>query len=520
MRNNINIKGGKQTFKYLIEYNKNMSDLNGHNTTEGEDIICCIDNDSIKLFKDDIHYYRQQNEWYHVSNLPSPISNISVDSLIPTYVKTTNVKVYIPVYSISTYVSKIKYAVTAHTWINGVKIDFGTYIFDPTDAYAIPSGTIKDGNNEYYECVDFNIIDPYYLMYSDDWDSFRKTICKEQEKTNNTGSTLNISLYIVEEVDGIYTCYNKISGGYTNFVISNNSDYLELKLNISQNIDNTFRPGFVFDIVMNENYDSFIEYLKETYTLNCNSNDIIFEIVLKNKNKIITDSSIRRPFTDSKQSTFGLYRQTLAWDNISNVNLIKTFFKTSNNISAWENFEEGWSFVGSVTIYEYITEPNGTITNYELLSFVSNELPVTQEVFSILVDDSSNKIIDITDMNIQTFNVVNKIENKITHIERPNDSKANIMQPIFFKAKDTETLTLHPMVTENISINLDDYKSKVEKFTLQVGECQFNQIGANSYGILFKIPANILPKTVVSGTYYILDENKELVTTGKYTTVL
>ena len=122
-------------------------------------------------------------------------------------------------------------------------------------------------------------------------------------------------------------------------------------------------------------------------------------------------------------------------------------------------------------------------------------------------------------MEIKTYNVVNKIENKIVQIERPNESKANIIQPVFFRVSEAEMLTIHPMVTENVSINLDNYKSKVDKFTLQIGDCMFNQIGSNGYGILFKITANSLPSTIVNGTYYILDDNYELVTTGKYNCV-
>ena len=80
-------------------------------------------------------------------------------------------------------------------------------------------------------------------------------------------------------------------------------------------------------------------------------------------------------------------------------------------------------------------------------------------------------------------------------------------------------LTLHPLVTETISINLDDYKSKVDKFVLLIGNCRFEQIGANKYGILFKIQANRLANDIISGTYYVLNENDELVSSGKYSCV-
>jgi hypothetical protein len=38
----------------------------------------------------------------------------------------------------------------------------------------------------------------------------------------------------------------------------------------------------------------------------------------------------------------------------------------------------------------------------------------------------------------------------------------------------------------------------------------------NQYGIIFKVTGNILPQEITEGTYYILDENSELVTKGKY----
>ena len=80
-------------------------------------------------------------------------------------------------------------------------------------------------------------------------------------------------------------------------------------------------------------------------------------------------------------------------------------------------------------------------------------------------------------------------------------------------------MTLHPTVTENICINLDDYKSKVDRFILQIDGSLFNQIGANNYGILFKIPGNVISPKTISGTYYVLNESKELVTTGKFVCV-
>lgn len=495
MRNCININVNNIPFKYLLDYTKS----NTNTIIDSNSIKFYKTNSDIKLLMPDIEYYRDNNDWYSINNLVA-----SRSTFIPENIKLTNIKIYIPNYSVSTYIKNIKYAVSLHTWISGIKIDFGTYIFSPTDTYAIPNGCIKDGNNEYYECIDFDIIDPFYLIYSDEWDEFRKKECLEFRDTNNNVSTIIASLYVVEEYDNSYIVKTDIIGGYTTFSISDDtSDHLELKLSLSH------EPlGFKFDILMNEVYNNFLNYLSETYGLD--SPSIYLELVIKDKENIIIDD-LTKFLLSINTSEFGKLTQQLLWNSnstnliIPDNSLIKSFFND------WNNYSEGWSFAGSITIYK---------DDIEVLSFVSNEIPITQEVFSIFTRGGSEKIIDINDMNITTYNIINKIENKITTIERPNESKSNILQPVFFRAKDTEVLTLHPAVTENISINLDNYKSKVEKFTLKIGNTYFSQIGSNSYGILFKITANSLPQTESTGIYYILDDNKELVTTGKYNTVI
>lgn len=497
MKSFINILGNDQSFPYIVEYEKNGKNQDGHNSTDGDDILWDSNWDSVHLFEGKIKYYRDNNNWYVVDR-----TNM-VNTYIPNLVHTSNVKIYIPTHSISTYVSNVKYCVSVNTWINGIKIDLGTFIFKPTDTYAISSGPIKRGNNEYHECIDFDIIDPFYLIYDDAWINFRNNVCKEPLHMNTTASALQVSMFIVDDANDYsgYIMKDGYTGGCTAFTIAEETDFLSLKLSPNYN-----PLGFKFELSINEVYDNILEYLKETYSIsNIGNNDISFDIVIKNKNSIIVclpDNKIG--YNCVYNSTKRAFEQCVDWNRFGDNDGIKIFFDD------WNNFEEGWCLVASMTVYD---------KDLELLNIVSNEIPITQELFSIYTNGGSEKIIDIKDMNITTYNVVNKKVNNIVQIERPNESKANIVQPVFFRVKDLETLTLHPAVTENISINLDDYKSKVDKFTLLIDGCKFEQIGSNSYGILFKITANTLPANTVSGTYYILDENLELVTTGKYTCV-
>ena len=119
-------------------------------------------------------------------------------------------------------------------------------------------------------------------------------------------------------------------------------------------------------------------------------------------------------------------------------------------------------------------------------------------------------------MNNYTINAVNKVQQNIIQMERPDDYKANIIKPIFFRARELGGLVIHPAVTEQISINLDQYKSKVSRFMLKVEDTTFVEFGRTASGVVFKIVGVNLPNKKTSGLYYILDQDGELVTTGQY----
>ena len=493
MRRSINITGNDQIFPYIIDYSKSNT------KTDGIDIQWCIDKNVVRLFEGDVEYYRNNNEWYNIDSLTDMSSDY-----IPEYVNISKVRVYVPTHNICAYAKGFRYAVSFNTWINGIKIDLGTFMFKPIDVYAVTDGVIKNGNNEYHEYIDVNIIDPFYLLYSDDWIQFRNKICKEPLGLNTTSAALQVSLFVVDKYDNKYLLNSNWNGGVTAFDISDYDDFISLRL-----YENNDPFGLQFKLFMNSEYDWFLDYMKETYNITASHNDIEYSLIIKNKNNAIIGPTIGYSSTEYN----GVVIQNIPVNLITNSGL-------NEFLGSWDMFEDGWSFVGSMSVVDKVIDSAGNEDKFELFTVVSNELPITQDVFSRFTNGGSQKILDIDkDMNVTTYKVVNKISNKIIQLERPNESKNNIIQPVFFKVKDLEKLTLHPEVTENISINLDDYKSKVEKFILQIGGCQFEQIGSNSYGILFKIPANILPASLINGTYYVLNENLELVTTGKYNCV-
>ena len=67
---------------------------------------------------------------------------------------------------------------------------------------------------------------------------------------------------------------------------------------------------------------------------------------------------------------------------------------------------------------------------------------------------------------------------------------------------------------------MDAYKNKVETFILKINTANFYEIGRINTGIVFRIVGSNLAEQEQQGTYYILNENGELVTTGNYILVL
>ena len=153
----------------------------------------------------------------------------------------------------------------------------------------------------------------------------------------------------------------------------------------------------------------------------------------------------------------------------------------------------------------------------------STPLPITPDLYEFLmavqaghrVEDLKNSKFD--NMNIIKPRIMDKTVQNVTEITSHSDSKANIIQPVFFRARELAHIVLHPAVTENISINLDAYKSQVDRFYIQVEGTAFSEIGRTEGGVIFKIQGNLLSGSLKTGTYYILNQDSELVTTGKYT---
>lgn len=130
--------------------------------------------------------------------------------------------------------------------------------------------------------------------------------------------------------------------------------------------------------------------------------------------------------------------------------------------------------------------------------------------------DSEYINIENLNMNIIKPRIINKTIQQIVNMTSKSDSKANIIQPIFFRVRDLAGIVVHPAVTENICINLDNYKSQVDSFYLKIGSAVFKEVSRVSAGIVFNIKGNLLSTDLAGGKYYILNQDGDMVTYGSY----
>jgi hypothetical protein len=185
--------------------------------------------------------------------------------------------------------------------------------------------------------------------------------------------------------------------------------------------------------------------------------------------------------------------------------------------NTWDNFIPGIYIKSSMTFF---SSPGDIDSSF--MTVFSNNMIISQELFSKIVNRNIGNLprkIDfdnLTDMNNINLKAVNKIIQNITTVTPTDSAKNHLIQPVFYQTKNLGNVTIHPAVTENVAINLDSYKSQVSRFKIQIEGVVFNEIGRTKKGILFKVVGNMLPKSENSGSLFVLNQDNELITSGKY----
>ena len=398
-------------------------------------------------------------------------------------VQKSTLKLYFPRWSVESFGwNNHLYVLTASTFVNGLECILCRCIIDRNDAIAAEEEFVLS-NERFYDCITLEIPDAYKICYdsSNDMKSFRNSFQWNNttpSDLNDEGAMIYVELTPVNYSDGLWIPSEIYSTGSNSVHLdplgTNNLRY-EISINPS---DNTIKGSIHY----NSEYDNLIDYIEDTYPGYSPANTL-YKFFITNKDGIyveLEDDEINSGEVSAEEST------------------------SLSSSASWNDFVEGLLAYSVV----YIQDENGLT----LLQLDSNEIPITTNNFSILLGENQIDNTNISDM--PTYNIVNRIENNIVNINRPDDYSAHIVTPVFIRTQQTSNISVHPKVIEYIAIPLDAYKSSVKTFILKLEEARFTEHSRTAAGIVFRVVGSMLTQDAIETTYYILNENNEYVTSG------
>lgn len=516
LKTNVNIKHGRQILSYGIEYVNNFEDT----TAEFIGMVPLqAEEDAFQFFTRGLNNcIRQTNSWYSTSydyeSAPDPNLPASIDL--------SSINIYFPQHSVETYVNNNWYAVEITTYVNGDRIILGSFLIDRREADAYP-GIKMIAGVRYYEYINVKFPDPWRLTYSDEWALFRTNLCQEPYGINNTGSVLNVEIHPVFPIDQDMNEWHKSSeftGGSSSLLLSDKvSDYLTPVLSLHIEDENT-PPTVRVEMKFNEEYDQndsgLEEYIRETYDIPSSETvDVRLSMILCDKENIYNYY-----YRSGVQKFYDIDPADASGDAVLAIPF--TGWTDTIDDATVDYWKEGLSFNAMFSIYR---------DNEPFVTVKSASLPLSKEVYSVLavresgvptkIDLDSQAVealnISINGVDMTDISVVNKIVKQVINVKRPNDYRSNMIRPVFIRVQDNPSaIELHSGVTENIGIDLHKYKNNVKNFVLKVNGVEFSETGRIGANVIFKVIGDRLPADTEDSIYYILDDNKELVTFGDF----
>lgn len=411
---------------------------------------------------------------YHIDG------DVYVNAVDGNEYKSGEVLLYFPSYSMDVY-THTNYTITCGIWIGDKFVNIVNETINRSDAVACDKLT-KFGDDTYYEMYKFVVADPYSILYDDDWKEFREDVCGEAHmqnySINSTGSILYITLHPTNDDEWF--------GGQSSMNITGDpSNYFSIHIqsNTRESLKVDERPAIECFVKYNSVYDNLDDYLLETYHITEYS--ILYELVIGNEDEM--GGVLQSELTKSDNWVFDK-------DDLRGM--------IGDRMTARASL--------------HIMDSDGE----SLIYMLSNALPLTDEIKKYLVGDdfeiNGYKInhveLNNVDMNVYNINAVNQIKTnviKTTH----NQKGMNHIKPIFYRTVEASSIVIHPEVTEIICINLDRYNHLVDRFILSVGGVQIPEYGRNNNGVLFRLVQTTMKG---QGTYYVLNQDSELITSGKY----
>lgn len=128
------------------------------------------------------------------------------------------------------------------------------------------------------------------------------------------------------------------------------------------------------------------------------------------------------------------------------------------------------------------------------------------------------------EMDLSYFNFIDNIrctikDNSKTNISKMSSNQLKVLyKPIFYRVQDLQSIKIHKNLVQNIGINLSNIMTKVETFSIRIGDNTYKESSRNDVYTIFKINGSDL-SSLSSGIYHILNEDAEYISSGTYTII-
>lgn len=387
----------------------------------------------------------------------------------------------------------------------GIDTYISTYIF--TLPYKIEEDEIQENGNKIE--VSKKIFLPEY---------------KQTVINNYVSYPINITIFPYSEIssDNTYTADSDLI---------QNSDmfYSEVKFSLSA------RMGFddkhvisvinTFNYPNKENFNSF----KEAYQYYYDVDLLDYEGIIY----VDEDDYNEENAVEQKQCGFEI---AIFKDYKKKYRIYKSYFEIEHPDQELDDFAFQMSniFQNWEQLPEYLVCQTKFIDKYLGNVITSNQFVITKEWFKYMINDSENpsiaftgeqqKLNNISTMDLSKFNFIDKVNCVIKRTsEDQNSASYNtknaprvIYRPIFFKTAELQNLQLKRGFVQNIGINLSEYMTKVDSFSLIIGDTiNLVEYARNDVYVIFKLDSNLI--TNLTGQYHITNQDGEYISSGKYT---
>ncbi len=429
--------------------------------------------------------YKDVNNYYRTHNVD--VIDFASDS---TLIQSNIVRVYLPDMNPSRYSKRLNYYINASTRIGRRNIILYSNVISANDFLA--SERLKTiGQQIYSNYYEFEILSPFELFFNPGYADFRTTYCYNGPNvTNDSTPIVNISIYAVDDMySNGQEYHNSLSFGSGSTILIPD-DYSNMNMDVTGvlSFDGLkFKSTLMFNRTI---YSSIEDYFLKNYNMN-------IDFITKELT-ILDDDNIYRMFQWNHDLRSDINDDDRADFNITD----KTPFDMCDNSEQWNdygiNIYRQQPFIGW---YDFI---NGMYAQcvYKVYSdgipkmyIKTNRVYITQDEYRFLINNPMTINLNDITMNVENVKIINKIENNVIQIQRPDDYKNNLVKPVFYKAYSADTIVImrDPKVggslKQYISIELPSNVSAnaIKLFKLRINGQVFTEVARQMNQIIFLI---------------------------------